>query len=305
MNVDVGRVPEIRGDPELARVRADPGQRSLGRLLHHVAELSGEREVMGPLHARGLDEEQIAAGRRPREPGHHAGHPRPLLQLLVLEARDAKIRRHGIRCDRRRRGIALGPAAGDLPADAADLTLEISHAGLPGVAPGEETHGLGCERHVGAVGQPVLAGLARRQVLERDAYLLLLRVTGQVDHFHPVPQGRRHRVDDVGGRDEQDSRQVEGDVEIVIPERRVLLRVEDLEERGRGIAAEIGAELVDLVQHEDRILGARPPQSLRDLARQGADVRPPMATDLRLVAHATQRDAMELAAEGSSDRPAE
>src|SRR5213593_1310566 len=53
-------------------------------------------------------------------------------------------------------GVIVAAAAGDLPADAADLTLEISHAGLPGVAPGEETHGLGCERHVGAVGQPVL-----------------------------------------------------------------------------------------------------------------------------------------------------
>jgi len=43
----------------------------------------------------------------------------------------------------------------------------------------------------------------------------------------------------------------------VIHEGVVLLGIEHLEERARGVAAVVGAELVDLVQHEDGVVGAR------------------------------------------------
>ena len=41
-----------------------------------------------------------------------------------------------------------------------------------------------------------------------------------------------------------------GDVEVVVAEGRVLLRVEHLEHRRRRVAAVVGAHLVDLVDHE-------------------------------------------------------
>src|SRR5262249_45922218 len=47
------------------------------------------------------------------------------------------------------------------------------------------------------------------------------------------------------------------------------------------------------------------PDSLHDLAWQGADVRPPMAADLRFVTHATERDPVELPTERTRDRLAE
>ncbi len=96
-----------------------------------------------------------------------------------------------------------------------------------------------------------------------------------------------------------------GDVQIVIAELRVLLRIEHLEQRRGRIAAEICAELVDLVEHEDRIARARLLQPLQDAARQRADVGAAMAADLRLVAHAAERDAHELAPHRARDRAAE
>src|SRR5262249_17296143 len=44
---------------------------------------------------------------------------------------------------------------------------------------------------------------------------------------------------------------------------------------------------------------------LDHVARQGADVGPPVAADLGLVVHAAERDALELAAGGARDRLAE
>src|SRR5262249_29526937 len=82
--------------------------------------------------------------------------------------------------------------------------------------------------------------------------------------------------------------------------------IQHLEKGGGGIAPEVHAELVDLVQHEHGVLRLRAPQPLDDLTRQSADVGPPMAADLRLVSHASERGSMELASkrprDGSSER---
>ena len=71
------------------------------------------------------------------------------------------------------------------------------------------------------------------------------------------------------------------------------------------IAAEVAAQLVHLVQHEHRIVGARPPQRLNDLPRQRADVGAAMSADLRFVVHAAQRNPLELASKRPRNRAAE
>ena len=100
----------------------------------------------------------------------------------------------------------------------------------------------------------------------------------------------------------QHAREIEGDLEVVIAEGVVLLGVEHLEQRRRRVAAEVGAELVDLVEQEDGIARARAPQALQDAARHRADVGAPVAADLGLVAHAAERRARELAAHRARDR---
>ena len=117
--------------------------------------------------------------------------------------------------------------------------------------------------------------------------------------------GRGMLREHVRGADEHHLREVVVDVEVVIVEGVVLLRVEHLEQRRRRIAAEVHRHLVDLVEQEDRVARAGLLQALDDLARQRADVGAAMAADLGLVAHAAERDAHELAARGARDRLAE
>ena len=100
----------------------------------------------------------------------------------------------------------------------------------------------------------------------RDLDLLLFGVAGKMDDLETVPQCRRNRIHDVGRGDEEHLREVEGQIEIVIPERIVLLGVENLEQRRARIAAHVVAELVDLVEHEYGIFGLRPAEALNDLA---------------------------------------
>ena len=69
-----------------------------------------------------------------------------------------------------------------------------------------------------------------------------------------------------------------------------------------GIALERRAELVDLVEQEDRVLGARLLHALDDAARHRADVGAAVAADVGLVARAAERDAHVLAPERARDR---
>ena len=68
------------GEPVVGRARerarcacaAHPGERRLGRLPHHVAELAGDRQLARAGHRGRLDEEHLAADRRPGEAGGDA-----------------------------------------------------------------------------------------------------------------------------------------------------------------------------------------------------------------------------------------
>jgi len=52
----------------------------------------------------------------------------------------------------------------------------------------------------------------------------------------------------------------------MIRKRKILLRIEDLKQRGRGITPEIAAELVDFIEHEDGVVGLGPADALDNAA---------------------------------------
>ena len=153
--------------------------------------------------------------------------------------------------------------------------------------------------------QAVALHLARDQVALGDLELLLLGVARELDHLHPVAQRRRDRVELVRGGDEEAARQVEGQVEVVVAEARVLLGVEHLEHRAGGVAAEVGAHLVDLVDHQHRVVGLGVAQRADDRPGHRADVGAPVAADLRLVAHPAHRQPLEGAAHRRGHRLAQ
>src|SRR5207302_7388966 len=60
--------------------------------------------------------------------------------------------------------------------------------------------------------------------------------------------------------------------------------------------------LVDLIQHEHRILGFSAADSLDDLPRQSTDISATVSTNLGFVVHATQRNPHEFAPQGARNR---
>src|SRR5438046_587045 len=67
----------------------------------------------------------------------------------------------------------------------------------------------------------------------------------------------------------------------------------------------MGAELVDLVEQEQRVRRFGLLHALQDLAGHRADISAPVAADLRLVAHAAKRHPHEVAPRRARDRLAE
>ena len=90
VQVDLRVLVERRIDAVVLRVGAEPRERRARRLLHHVAELAGQRQRAAALHPRRLDEEHVAAGRRPGEADRDARVLGAVLDLLVEEARRAE-----------------------------------------------------------------------------------------------------------------------------------------------------------------------------------------------------------------------
>src|SRR5690606_31542343 len=105
-----------------------------------------------------------------------------------------------------------------------------------------------------------------------DLQLLLLRISAQLNDLHAVAQRRRNGVHPIGGGDEENVGKVEGSVEVVVAKAVVLLGVQHFQKGGGRVAAEILAELVYLVQNEDRIVALCSPQAQNDLPRQRADI---------------------------------
>ena len=187
---------------------------------------------------------------------------------------------------------------------AADRAFEIAHAGLARV--------IGDDRMHGGVAEVALLGveairfeLTLDQIAPRDLGFLGFRVAGKLDHFHPIAQRTRNRIEHVCRADEHHLRQIEWHREIVIAKGRVLLRIEHFEQRRGRIALNAVTELVDLVQHHHAIARAGAAHALNDVAGQRADVRAAVATDFRFIVNAAQADADKLATGRFGDALAE
>ncbi len=297
--MDVALLEQAGVDPEACRPALDQTERRLGALLHHVAQLPGEDQLAAARHARRLDEQDVAAARRPGQPGgdpRHAGpHGDLVLELLGTENAVQVLFING---DRLR--AALGEAHGDPPEHAADLPLQVAAAGLPRVAADDRP-----ERAVGdrcvLGGEAVGGELPADQVALGDLQLFILGVARQLDHFHAVAQRPRDVVEHVGRGNEEHLREIERHRQVVVAERRILLGIQHLQQRRRRIAVKARAELVHLVQHEQTVVRAGLADVLNDGAGQGADVGAPVTADLRLVVDAAQACAHELAAGGAGD----
>ena len=134
-----------------------------------------------------------------------------------------------------------------------------------------------------------------------DLELFLVGIAGQLDDLHAVQQGARDRRGGVRGGDEEDAGEIKRQFKEVVAEAGVLLPVQRLQKRRRGVSAVVGGQFVDLVEHHERIAGACLNDAADDAPGHGADIGAAVTADLGLVMHTAEGDADELAIGGGGD----
>ena len=176
-----------------------------------------------------------------------------------------------------------------LPADGGQPPLQLPDTGLPGVVP-DDGPDYAVFDPQGALLQSVLRQLLWQQMAAGDLHLLLIGITGELNHLHAVQQGPGDCVRGVGGGDEHHLPQVHGNLQKMVPEGVVLLAVQHLQKSRRRVASVIAAHLVDLVQQQQWIHRPAAADGLDDPPRHGAYVGLPVAPDIRLIPDAAQGD---------------
>ena len=274
-----------------------------GGLLHHIAEVAGHRHDTLASADRTLHEQYLAAH---LGPGQSRDHSRSLVALLqVMEiSRQSEIFLKMLLLDDRRIVLAQGDLLGSHTRYLGDLLLKAADSGLAGILIDDPLQ----RRLVDAeflLAYSMLLQLLRHQITLGDLHLLLGKVAGDVDQLHPIKKRRLDRGDVVGRGDEQDVRQVVVNVQIVVMERRILLRVKYFQKSRRRVALVVVAHLVDLVKDDDGIGCPGLVDAVQNTSRESADVGFPMATELRLVVHAAEGYPDIFPAESLGDRLSE
>mmetsp|Transcript_47263 Transcript_47263/g.120578 ORF Transcript_47263/g.120578 Transcript_47263/m.120578 type:complete len:609 (-) Transcript_47263:88-1914(-) len=188
-----------------------------------------------------------------------------------------------------------------MTADRLELAVQVAHACLARVVQRQAGQRAGGKLHR-AGRQPVAREHARYEVLRRDAHALLQRVAADSNYFHAVAQRPRDGALLVGGRHKDHLGKVKREPEVCVGVRVVLRGVQHLQQRRHGVPAGVVAHLVHLVQQHHGVAAPRAPQALDHPPRHRADVRAAVPPDLRLVAHAPQRQACQRAAQHRCDR---
>ena len=200
-----------------------------------------------------------------------------------------------------RLGIFLADdVGGDRSRDGPDRPFQIAHAGFAGVAFDNPVQGIGRESHLLGC-QTAGFKLAWHQVALRDVHLVGFCVPRDFDHFQAIAEGGRHGIHRVGRGNEQHIGQIKRYIQVVVRESMVLCRVQYLKQCRSRVAAEVGAELVDLVEHHHRVAAACLSDFGDNSAGHGADICAAMAANVGFIANTAQGNADELAADRFGD----
>ena len=301
VDVEIDFLIEVRGQIEQLRPRPNITHRRLRGFLHHIAELSGDLKLALARHLENFDREQIAASFSKGEPIHQADFGVLFGFLVAILMRPEKLDQL-FRIDQHLRLFFrfLGPDPRGFAANRTNLALETSHTGLFREVADHVLYGGLRDLDLGLI-EPMARNLLGNEMADCDLRLFLFGVTRERYHLETIQQRPRDRVLRVGRRDEHHVREVVFHLEIVVREKPVLFRIQNLEKGAGRIAAKIGAHLVDLIEQNDRVDRFRLLHRLNNFSGQRADVSPAVTADFRLIPHAAKGNLDKVPADGSRD----
>src|SRR5262245_14797220 len=153
----------------------------------------------------GFDKKDVTADRRPRQTDDNTGPLYALLDFfLELKFRCTQQLSHDFRRYDEPGLPSFQQAACMFSRDAGDLAFEVADTGFAGVVAHDVMQRRVFEVNLVGLQAAVLAA-AWHEVITRNLHLLLFGVPREFDDFHAIAQRGWNRIQNVGGRDEEDT----------------------------------------------------------------------------------------------------
>ena len=150
--------------------------------------------------------------------------------------------------------------------------LQVTHARLTGVVVDDVHHDVLREGDLLIV-EAVLLHLLGDEVAFGDFIFLLAKVTAQVYDFHTVAQSGMDGCKVVSRGDKKNLREVIVQLDEVVVESVILLRVKDFKQGSLRVTIDVvTAHFVDFIQNENRVTRLHLTQVLDNTARHGTDI---------------------------------
>src|SRR5512136_2255745 len=180
----IARFIKILRDTERRSIGSNIREGGLSRFLHDLSQRPSQDEPFIPFHLRSLDKDDVSSVLCPRQPRRHA-NAILLLSNLAEEFSRTQELLNGSLMDALLRNISHGYFLGNFPTDARNLPFQIPDPCFSRIFSDDPVNCTRSERK-GTVLQPIFFLLVRDQKLESDLFLLLLGISRQMDHLHPI-----------------------------------------------------------------------------------------------------------------------
>ena len=116
------------------------------------------------------------------------------------------------------------------------------------------------------------------------------RIAGKADHLHTVQKRCRNSIQGICSAHKEHIGKVIGHIHIVIRKGIVLLRIQHLQKSTGRIPIIGGGQLVNFIQHHNRIGGACLFHTVHNPSGHGSDIGSSMSPDIRLIPYTPQRN---------------
>ena len=255
-------------------------------LLHHVSQVSSEGQFALSAHHARLNEKDVPASRRPRQPCDHTCDLVAFVALFFVRGSQNVYQffRRNLKC----LCFTLhGHLHGSVADHFGDALVQSTHATFVGVLGTDFLQGLVRDLNL-FFRDARFVDMLLDEVSLGDLDLFFHGVSCDLNDLHAVPQCGLNGGQGVGCGQEHDLRKVVVKLEVIVVKRAVLLRVQTSSMAEEGSPCEVPAELVNLVENKQRVGSARLLEVLNDPTGHRADVGLAVPSDFRFVPQSAQ-----------------
>ena len=292
MDVDVLGLIKLLLKAQAVGTAAEATEGGLGRFLHDRAQIARQFQLTCAVHDVDFHFQDFTAHFRPGKAVDHTDFIAGRMYTGGI-ADSAEVVGEVFICNGNRLYIILHKRHSGFTAQLTKLTLQHADTALAGIVGDGAANGVFREFQLCFL-QTMLLQLLGQQVALGDLQLFLVGVAAQFDQLHTVEERSGNGVGSIGSSDEHDAAEVNRQLHEMVAERAVLLGIQHLKKRGGGIAAGVVCQLVDLVQHQQRIHRPCADECINDTTGHGTDVGLTVTADIRLVTDTAKRETGQL-----------